>query len=207
MEGDAFLSSNIWYLCQVPSVSAQGTASPTSSPTCSPNKEKANLHPYPAKLSWILSKLFDSRINAIEVIDNDVFVGFENLNELLPIGITGDGLRRYLNIVAGTANPMNNIILIDEIDNGLHYTAYRKLWESIFMLAVRTNKQVFVTTHSKETLSQLQSMLQEHNEYQSRFRMYTIEKTLCKGHKAYKCGYEGLESACMNDVELRSIAL
>lgn len=151
--------------------------------------------------------LFDSRINAIEVIDNDVFVGFENLNELLPIGITGDGLRRYLNIVAGTANPMNNIILIDEIDNGLHYTAYRKLWESIFMLAVRTNKQVFVTTHSKETLSQLQSMLQEHNEYQSQFRMYTIEKTLRKGHKAYKCGYEGLESACMNDVELRSIAL
>lgn len=151
--------------------------------------------------------LFDSCINAIEVINNDVFIGFEGINELLPIGMTGDGLRRYLNIVASTANPMNNIILVDEIDNGLHYTAYKKLWESIFMLAVRTNKQVFITTHSKETLYQLQQMLEEHSEYQEMFRMYTIEKTLLKGHKAYKYGYEGLKSACMNDVELRSIAL
>lgn len=152
-------------------------------------------------------KLFDSRINAIEVINNNIFIGFEGTNELLPIGMTGDGLRRYLSIVASTANQQNNIILIDEIDNGLHYTAYKKLWESIFMLAVSTNKQVFITTHSKETLMQLNEMLEEHPEYQEMFRMYTIEKTLLKGHKAYKYSYEGLKNACMNDVELRSIAL
>jgi len=151
--------------------------------------------------------IFDSRINAIEVINNNVFIGFDGINELLPFGMTGDGLRRYLNIVASTANEMNNIILIDEIDNGLHYTAYKKLWESIFMLAVSTNKQVFITTHSKETLMQLNEMLEEHPEYQEMFRMYTIEKTQLKGHKAYKYGYEGLKNACMNDVELRSIAL
>lgn len=151
--------------------------------------------------------LFDSRINAIEVINNDVFIGFEGIGELLPLSMTGDGLRRYLSVVAATANPMNNIILIDEIDNGLHYTAYRKLWESIFMLAVSTNKQVFITTHSKETLIQLQQMLEEHAEYHDVFSMYTIEKTKLKGHKAYRYGYEGLASACENDVELRSIAL
>lgn len=151
--------------------------------------------------------LFDSRINAIEIINNNVFIGFEGINELLPMGMTGDGLRRYLSIVASTANQQNNIILIDEIDNGLHYTAYKKLWESIFMLAVSTNKQVFITTHSKETLMQLNEMLEEHPEYQEMFRMYTIEKTQLKGHKAYKYGYEGLKNACMNDVELRSIAL
>ena len=53
----------------------------------------------------------------------------------------------------------------------------------------------------------LHEMLEEHSEYQEMFRLYTIEKTLLKGHKAYKYGYEGLASACMNDVELRSIAL
>ena len=74
----------------------------------------------------------------------------------------GDGLRRYLNIVAASANPMNNILLIDEIENGLHYSAYKKLWEAIFALATTTNKQVFVTTHSKETLSHLNEMLEEH---------------------------------------------
>lgn len=45
-------------------------------------------------------------------------------------------------------------------------------------------------------------MLEEHSEYQEMFRLYTIEKTLLKGHKAYKYGYEGLACACINDVEL-----
>lgn len=152
-------------------------------------------------------RIFDSHINAIEVINNDVFIGFEGVGELMPVGMTGDGLRRYLNIVASTANTVNNIILIDEIDNGLHYSAYKKLWESIFVLASETNKQVFITTHSKETLMKLHEMVEEHSEYQEMFRLYTIEKTLLKGHKAYKYGYEGLANACMNDVELRSIAL
>ncbi len=152
-------------------------------------------------------QMFDTRINAIEVINNDVFIGFDGVAELMPIGMTGDGLRRYLNIVASTANTVNNIILIDEIDNGLHYSVYRKLWESIFALASETNKQVFITTHSKETLMKLYEMLEEHDEYQDMFHLYTIEKTLLKGHKSYKYGYEGLESAYMNDVELRSIAL
>lgn len=150
-------------------------------------------------------QMFDFRINAIEVIANDVFIGFEGVAELMPIGMTGDGLRRYLSVVASTANTVNNIILIDEIDNGLHYSAYKKLWESIFILASETNKQVFITTHSKETLMKLHEMLEENSEYQKMFRLYTIEKTLLKGHKAYKYGYEGLASACMNDVELRSI--
>lgn len=152
-------------------------------------------------------QMFDSRINAIEVIANDVFIGFEGVTELMPIGMTGDGLRHYLSVVASTANTVNNIILIDEIDNGLHHSAYKKLWESIFVLASETNKQVFITTHSKETLVKLYEMFEEHSKYQEMFRLYTIEKTLLKGHKAYKYGYEGLACACMNDVELRSIAL
>ena len=152
-------------------------------------------------------KLFDSRINAIEIVNKGVFIGFEGIEELLPVDVAGDGLRRYLCIVVNVANPMNNIILIDEIDNGLHYTAYKKLWRSIFKLAVSTNKQVFITTHSKETLLHLSDMLDENEEYQDLFRMYTIENTSLKGHKAYKYGYQGLNKACMNDVELRSIAL
>jgi AAA15 family ATPase/GTPase len=112
-----------------------------------------------------------------------------------------------LNIVAASANPMNNILLIDEIENGLHYSAYKKLWEAIFALAVSTNKQVFVTTHSKETLHKLNQMLEEHPEYRNEMRLYTLENTLKKGYQAYKYSYEGLSGACENDIELRSIVL
>lgn len=150
---------------------------------------------------------FDTRINAIEILNNDVYIGFDDIKEMLPISMSGDGLRRFLNIVAGSANPSNTMILIDEIDNGLHYSAYKKLWEAIFALAISTNKQVFVTTHSKETLYRLNEMLEEHTDYQDTLRLYTIEKTKLEGHQAYKYTFEEMKAACDNDVELRSLAL
>lgn len=161
------------------------------------------------KKDLILERLrkFDDRINAIEVIGHEVFIGFDGMAELLPLNITGDGLRRYLSIVASSANPTNNIVLIDEIDNGLHYSAYKKLWESIFSLAVDTNKQVFITTHSQETLLQLCQMLEDNASYQDAFRLYTIEQTPKKDHQAYKYLFEEFKDACQNDVELRSIVL
>lgn len=161
------------------------------------------------KKDLILERLrkFDDRINAIEVIGHEVFIGFDGMAELLPLNITGDGLRRYLSIVASSANPTNNIVLIDEIDNGLHYSAYKKLWESIFALAVDTNKQVFITTHSQETLLQLCQMLEDNAPYQDAFRLYTIEQTPKKDHQAYKYLFEEFKDACQNDVELRSIVL
>jgi len=59
---------------------------------------------------------FDKNINTIDILNNDVYIGFEGINEMLPLGMSGDGLRRFLNIVASSANPMTNVILIDEID-------------------------------------------------------------------------------------------
>lgn len=150
---------------------------------------------------------FDSRITTLEILNNVAYVGLEGIDQLLTVNMQGDGLRRYLNIVAASANPMNNILLIDEIENGLHYSAYKKLWEAIFALAVGTNKQIFVTTHSKETIQKLNLMLTEHQEYQQEMRLYTIAKTLKKGHQAYKYTYDGLSGACENDVELRGRVL
>ena len=145
-------------------------------------------------------------VATLEILNNVAYVGLEGINQLLAVNMQGDGLRRYLNIVAASANPMNNILLIDEIENGLHYSAYKKLWEAIFALATTTNKQVFVTTHSKETLSHLNEMLEEHPEYQQEMRLYTLANTPIKGHQAYKYTFDGLSGACENDVELRGLA-
>lgn len=154
-----------------------------------------------------LLQKFDSRINALEVINGNVFLGMDGMAELIPVAMAGDGMKRYLNIIAAAANPRTNIILIDEIENGLHYSVYMKLWEALFALAVETNKQIFVATHSKETLQKLNQMLEEHPDYQNEMRLYTIENTLKKGFQAYKYTYKGLSGACENDIELRSVAL
>ena len=148
---------------------------------------------------------FDNRITAVEVLADGVFVGIEGVPELLPISMHGDGMFRYLTIVAASANPITNIVLLDEIENGLHYSAYKKLWEAIFALATTTNKQVFVTTHSKETLCRLNEMLEENPAYLQEMRLYTIANTQKNGYQAYKYTYEGLSGACENDVELRGM--
>lgn len=153
-----------------------------------------------------LLKLFDARINSIEILPDDIYIGFEGTSQMLSISMMGDGLRRYLSIVASAANPLIDILLIDEIDNGLHYSIYKKLWQSLFALAEASDKQIFVTTHSKETLYYLNEMLEENPAYQQELRLYTIEKTKLKGFQAYKYTYEGLSGACENHVELRGIA-
>lgn len=152
-----------------------------------------------------LLKLFDSHITGIEILTDDIYVGFEGKTQMLSLSMMGDGLRRYLNIVAAAANPVIDILLIDEIDNGLHYSIYGKLWQSLFALAHATDKQIYVTTHSKETLFYLNDMLQEAPDYKSDMRLYTLERTIKKGMQAYMYTYEGLAEACGNDVELRSI--
>lgn len=152
-----------------------------------------------------LLKMFDNRINSIEILTDDIYVGFEGMAQMLPVSMMGDGLRRYLSIVASASNPMIDMFLIDEIDNGLHYSVYKKLWQALFALAVASEKQIFVTTHSKETLGYLNKMLQEVPDYKDDFRLFTIERTLKEGMQAYKYTHEGLAEACKNDVELRSI--
>ena len=154
-----------------------------------------------------LLKLFDARINGIEILTDDIYVGFEDMSQMLSFSMMGDGLRRYLNMVAAAANPLIDVLLIDEIDNGLHYSVYRKLWQTLFALANATGKQLFISTHSKETLYYLNEMLQEVPEYQPNLRLYTLERTLKKGLQAYMLTHEGLRGACENDVELRSVAL
>jgi len=154
-----------------------------------------------------LLRLFDPHINGIEILTDDIYIGFEGMAQMMSLSMMGDGLRRYLNMVAAAANPLIDVLLVDEIDNGLHYSTYKKLWEAIFALATTTNKQVFVTTHGKETLSHLNEMLEEHPEYQQEMRLYTLERTIKKGMQAYMLTHEGLRGACENGIELRSIAL
>lgn len=154
-----------------------------------------------------LLKLFDSQINGIEILTDDIYIGYEGISQMLPVSMMGDGLRRYLNIVASAANPLTNILLIDEIDNGLHYSIYKKLWQALFTLAIATDKQIFATTHSKETLLYLNEMLQENPDHKGELRLYTLEKTLKKGLQAYKLTHEGLQEACENEIEIRSVVL
>lgn len=92
------------------------------------------------------------RTTIIKVVDID---------EPLPIRSLGDGMQRMLGIVLALVNAKNGLLLIDEIENGLHYLVQRDLWYLIFELAQRLNVQVFATSHSWDCIEAFQKAAQE----------------------------------------------
>ncbi len=60
----------------------------------------------------------------------------------------GDGMTRLLGIALALVNARDGVLLVDEIENGIHYAAQEKLWRLIAGTARRLNVQVFATTHS-----------------------------------------------------------
>ena len=53
-------------------------------------------------------------------------------------------------------NARGDILLVDEFENGLHYTVQPYVWRMIFRLARSLDVQVFATTHSWDTIEAFQ---------------------------------------------------
>lgn len=64
----------------------------------------------------------------------------------------GNGVHRILTILLALSTCENGIVLIDEIENGLHYSVTEELWKMIFEVAEHLNVQVFATTQSIDTI-------------------------------------------------------
>jgi hypothetical protein len=73
----------------------------------------------------------------------------------IPIGSMGDGLWRMLGLALALTRSEGGVVLIDEIDTGLHYSVMRDMWEMVMATAQRLNLQVFATTHSSDCISSL----------------------------------------------------
>ena len=80
---------------------------------------------------------------------------FYNINEF------GDGLSKFISLILLVLSSKDNILLIDEIENGIHYTNLDKLWEIILTISKEQNVQVFATTHSKECIESYARVAEE----------------------------------------------
>jgi len=73
--------------------------------------------------------------------------------EMMPVNLMGGGATKFLNVALSMLDFQNGFVLIDEIENGLHHSAQRKLWDAIFNWAQKLNVQVFASTHSMECIT------------------------------------------------------
>lgn len=83
----------------------------------------------------------------ISMIHGDI-----GLERKIPVPYMGEGVSKLLSIILAIANTKDGIVLIDEFENGLHYSVMQKIWEGIGRAAREFNCQVIATTHSYECL-------------------------------------------------------
>lgn len=107
-------------------------------------------------LKEIEPNLNDIRVGAGGMIYADI-----GIDKLVPINVMGDGIRRILAILTAIYESKNGILLIDEVENGLHYRTLSILWRAILKMALDNNVQLFITTHSYECIYAFTQVYQE----------------------------------------------
>jgi len=116
--------------------------------------DNINVQPFLRKIVFKGLQLIDKNIQEVVLVgrgrDTTPILIYKNGDKQIPLKSLGDGMSHLFHIILALVNAKNGFLLIDEFENGLHYTVQPKIWELIFKLATELNVQVFATTHSKD---------------------------------------------------------
>jgi len=105
-------------------------------------------------LELLLNKI-DSRIVSarLDRIDGEETISLDvGLSERVPLSQLGQGVYHVVSMVSDLLGSKSDLFLIDELENGIHYSALPKIWRGLAEIAEALDIQIFATTHSKECL-------------------------------------------------------
>lgn len=94
-----------------------------------------------------------------------------------PIKSFGDAMNRLAEYIMRIVSKPDSTLLIDEVENGIHYSTQQKIWEVIFTLAIKHRVQIFATTHSLEMIRAFERVAQQHPEEAVYVEMYRSKRT------------------------------
>lgn len=150
-------------------------------------------------LSKIDDKIKDIQFGYNRIINLDIGLG-----RLIPLNLLGDGIRRILSIILAIRYAKNGILLIDELENGFHYSTLKEVWKVIIEATKVFQVQVFLTTHNYETLKYLKEVLDEGADSdKERISSITLRKFDNGLINAYSYDYERFEYAIEQGLEIR----
>jgi len=89
-------------------------------------------------------------------------LGFE---QLVPVTQFGSAFYRLLTIFSGALANQAKILLIDEIENSLHYSTFADVWLEFAKIAEEEDMQIFATTHSEECIKGAHQAMSQRKSY------------------------------------------
>jgi len=110
----------------------------------------------------------DGRLLAIEALQTGqrpLIYADVGLPEMIPIAHLGEGFCRLLDIYSELLAGEAKVLLIDEIENGVHHTVMPIIWKGLFDAAEELDVQIFATTHSAECIAAADEAARQNEPY------------------------------------------
>ncbi|NEQ98789.1 MAG: ATP-binding protein [Cyanothece sp. SIO2G6] len=106
------------------------------------------------------------------------FAKLSGQSRKVPLGNLGDGVRYLLALTLALVQVPNGILLVDDIDTGLHYSALTDMWKLVWETAKKLNVQVFATTHNSDCWQSLADIAEQDDVDDTDITIHRIEKEL-----------------------------
>jgi hypothetical protein len=128
------------------------------------------------------------------------FVSLSDSNRRIPIGSMGNGIWRMLGLALATVGASNGILIVDEIDTGLHFSTMSDMWALIWKVAKKLNVQVFATTHSSDCWMSLATLANREDIEEDGITIQRIEP---EKHTSVAFHQDEIVMAAQRDIEVR----
>ncbi len=143
---------------------------------------------------------FLSRMNRYLNLASDSIIVVFKSGERVPLGTLGDGMRYLLGLAIFLIQTDGGVILIDEIDTGLHYSVMGDLWRLVVETAKQREIQVFATTHSQDCVRGLAWLCENYPDLKKEVSLQKIDPDL---EKAVDVDGDGIILAMEQSIEVR----
>lgn len=146
-------------------------------------------------------RIIEPRLQSIEVNSASgvpMIWGDIGLSELVPLAMMGDGMTRLARLVLAIATSPNGLVLVDEIETGLHHKVLSDIWRAVGEAAREFDTQIVATTHSYECLRAAHQSLGEGGG----FLLHRLEVS-DSGNRCITYGPEDIGAAIRHDLEMR----
>ncbi len=118
----------------------------------------------------------------------------------VPLASLGNGVSRLMALALNLAASSGGVLLVDELEVGLHHSIMERVWRLLIEGAKRLDVQIFATTHSQDCLRGLARAVEEHSELAPDVSVHRVEM----GHERdVLFASSELEIAARNQIELR----
>ncbi len=118
----------------------------------------------------------------------------------IPIGSMGDGMWRIMAMAISLAQCKDGVLLVDEIDTGLHYSVMTDMWKMIYGAAAELNVQVFASTHSNDCVRSLAEFCFADSSAAQEVTLQRIEQG---AKKSVPYSSKEIEISAAKDIEVR----